>query len=182
MPEQKYATAQPLIKKIADWAASRPLSRIHAHKGGWEGYAQVELAIYLEDQLGGNVAREEVVYEDVKDADKDETRADIVYTPFGGSPYIIELKCESLLQDWSNDSFANRILSDMIKCDTEYTARAVEYKNTPALAIGICVHEPSINDAIEIFENSAFGYIKTTYWTRAYDAENGPMVFFTVFE
>ncbi|KAF5721152.1 hypothetical protein FGLOB1_360 [Fusarium globosum] len=175
MPPKPYANAEPLIQKIADWAAAKPLQRIYTQKGGWEGYAQVELAMYLQDQLGGDPTREVQVY-------KDGELADILYTPLNEPGYFIELKCQSLLQDSDNlDSFANRILSDMIKCDPALTARAAGYENMPALAIGIGVDAAGVDRAIELFSNPVFAYASKTYWTRAHDNNANPTVFFAVF-
>ncbi|KAF5575907.1 hypothetical protein FPCIR_12911 [Fusarium pseudocircinatum] len=175
MPAERYADAQPFIQRIADWAAAKPLSRIYSQKGGWEGYAQVELAMYLPDNLGGSSTREEQVYADGE-------RADINYTPTDAPEFFIELKCQSLLQDSGNlDSFADRILSDMIKCDRGHTARAPGYETMPALAIGIGVDIAGVNRAIQIFSNPNFQYASRTYWTQAYDNQNNPMIFYAVF-
>ncbi|KAJ4017762.1 hypothetical protein NW752_001670 [Fusarium irregulare] len=174
MPPRPYANAEPVIQKIADWAAAKPLLRIYAQKGGWEKYAQVELAMYLQDKLGGDPTREVPVFKDDKEL------ADILYKPLNEPKYFIELKCQSSLQDSRNvDSFANRILDDMIKCD--YGGRAPGYENTPALAIGIGVDPAGVDQAIKIFSKPTFAYASKTYWTRAQDNINNPMVFFTVF-
>jgi len=131
--------------------------------------------MYWQDKLGGDPTREVRVY-------KDKERADILYKPFGEPGYFIELKCQSLLQDSDNlDSFADRILSDMIKCDPAHTARATGYETMPALAIGIGVETGGIDRAIHIFSQAGFGYASKTYWTRAQDNKANPMVFFAVF-
>ena len=71
----------------------RPLIHSAFHmKGGWEGWFQVELALFLE-QHGYTVKRDKQVFQGSLEA------ADLVVTSPQGICTIIELKCQSLPQD-----------------------------------------------------------------------------------
>ena len=91
---------------IYQWAQAKQLdiTRAFAMKGGWEGWLQVELGLYLAKQqyiLG--VDREKHVFDNANQ------KADLYITsnpPAGPHKIVIELKCESQYQDcqWQNNT------------------------------------------------------------------------------
>lgn len=117
-------------------------------KGGWEGWLQVELALWLQ-QNGFEVEREKHVFNNPLEA------ADLVVTspnPQGGYPVrtIVELKCESLYQDFNmspsepNESrqkektpgFATRIEKDFGKFGDKGSNIRDEYRGSFYCCIG----------------------------------------------
>jgi hypothetical protein len=94
--------SNPLAESIRKWAVgnAEKLYQAYSFKGGWEGWAQIELAIALQQEHGGQasynqnmITREDTVYDGTKQ------RCDILLTTCqGGVPKwynFIELKCES---------------------------------------------------------------------------------------
>ena len=88
-----------LIDAIANWAGNNAtiFAQIYSQKGGWEGWAQVELARAIPGWLGGSCLREYVqVY-------TNHDRADIFHeNPLTNRRNVIELKCQSAFQDETN--------------------------------------------------------------------------------
>lgn len=84
-------------KTIYGWVQSWVLNnkekivQIYLQKGGWEGWAQVELASHLASLPGHpNIERESHVFENDRQA------VDIKITCNDGTVFLVELKCESL--------------------------------------------------------------------------------------
>ena len=163
--------ASNFIKAILGWATSKPLLQIYSQKGGWEGWAQVELTVAFQGWLGGSNDREVEVYADGE-------RADILNTA-NNKKTIFELKCQSTYQDMIQlDRFANAFISDLIKVD--YTPRDGAYQNAVRVVLGIGVTGTAVETAIETFSNPAFAYHVRTFWTQA--PNNGPIVFYALFD
>lgn len=126
MPVTMYGAAtsgvsqsNPLAGSIRNWAAANAekLHKAYSYKGGWEGWAQVELAIVLEQDHGAQasyhqnvITREDTVY------DGTAQRCDILLTTNqSGIPKwynFIELKCES---SGMQDKFVGVVEADYAK-------------------------------------------------------------------
>ncbi|KAK3369918.1 hypothetical protein B0H63DRAFT_514157 [Podospora didyma] len=99
MPAVNYPTNIRLIDEIVKWAGNNApiLAEIYSQKGGWEGWAQVELARAIPGWLGGSCSRE---YREVY---TNHDRADIFHeNPLTNRRNVIELKCQSAFQDDTN--------------------------------------------------------------------------------
>jgi hypothetical protein len=114
----------------ANWAV---LKEIYMQKGGWERWAQVELARAFQRVFPQpNVLREENVYT------VGGKLADITLTLRGEITQVIELKCESLWQDgYGAMRFYNGLLTDMMKI-TNYPLQR-EYKPARLWVIGFTI-------------------------------------------
>ncbi|KAF9062586.1 hypothetical protein BDP27DRAFT_1427721 [Rhodocollybia butyracea] len=91
--QEPFDLGSELTKWVALPAIKEKIGRAWKLKGGWEGWAQVELAIFLEDTLGKDfgVTREDLVYEGTKQ------QSDIkVLQKSTNELTILELKCKSL--------------------------------------------------------------------------------------
>ena len=108
---------------IRNWAQDNvdKISRAYALKGGWEGWAQVEIALLLEDHLahlgrGLNIesmtaSREVAVYQNPRQF------ADLVIGVHHGRAQdhiIVELKCES---QFNATNFITGIMNDLAKIE-----------------------------------------------------------------
>ncbi|KAI9671374.1 MAG: hypothetical protein M1831_004283 [Alyxoria varia] len=164
-------TPNDFINHIVDWAADKPLLQIYSQKGGWEGWAQVELAMAFPQWLGGSADREVDVY-------TNGALADILTTAVDNKMMIFELKCQSFYQDQvTPDALANGFILDLNKVN--YTPRKQDYQNAARIVIGIGVTGTGVDRAIEIFTGPAFAYPNQTFWTQA--PNNGPTVFYAEF-
>jgi len=108
-----------MIKAALDAKASE-IEAAYALKGGWEGWAQVELAIYLKGKCKGcTIEREMAVY-----AHNSKLLADLVITPAAGQAMdldntaIIELKCRNV----RHQDFVQKVETDLAKIDNELVA------------------------------------------------------------
>ncbi|KAK4222018.1 hypothetical protein QBC38DRAFT_490831 [Podospora fimiseda] len=133
-----------VIGLINEWVVKNivPLARAYLHKGGWENWAQVNLALYLQDHAHEKfgmypehttVQREVNVYQN-----KD--RADLV---FGFAPtsqeFVIELKCES----WHNgQNFGKEVVKDFNKV-TEGQLKTL-FKDAAVYSVAISVSAEGI--------------------------------------
>ena len=82
--------------EIFKWAQGKQdqINRAFRMKGGWEGWLQVELALWLEGKPEtASVVREQHVYSSSSQA------VDLLVTSKSGTRHMIELKCESVNQD-----------------------------------------------------------------------------------
>lgn len=101
---------------VVDWAASRgkvdDIIRAYIQRGGWEEWAQVELAAYYQTQIGFGSSRKDQIY-----LDNDKRNDITTYNAAGAVDNVIELKCHSLVQDIgdNNNAFARRFEADMVK-------------------------------------------------------------------
>ncbi|KAJ3992277.1 hypothetical protein F5050DRAFT_960625 [Lentinula boryana] len=106
----------PMMESIVEWANlnGTRLEKAYNQKGGWEGWAQVELASYLEQVFGGEgvatVTREDNVY------NGNDQRSDLLITtqkPNGTSfTNMFELKCESSA---NSGNFRTKVRADCTK-------------------------------------------------------------------
>ena len=137
-----------------------PLRQLHSQKGGWEGWAQVELAVRIPTWLGGQCLREESqVY-------NNGTRADIVHYSLQNTSNVIELRCQSMLQDEINiGSLANRINDDITKIALGNRNLAQNLPNTRWYVIGIRVDSNITGGAVAHAKQFNFG--RATNWTQA---------------
>ena len=137
-------TAQTLqFKTIVGWimswiqTVSKSMPVVVCSKGGWEGWAQVEIHKFLiEHELPGNPAihREQPIYNKPKSAVdfRIATRTERI---------CIELKCEGLFESAKQGrvtmehTFYKEVLDDVIKLKTD---RKTEYAKEPAMVIALC--------------------------------------------
>ncbi|KAK3985313.1 hypothetical protein QBC44DRAFT_335285 [Cladorrhinum sp. PSN332] len=138
------AAGDQLIELVNDWVRSdiNRIAQAYLQQGGWEGWAQVELALYLRAHAHERfktlyevmqVHREAYVYADSNN------RADIVLSLPGGEQFIIELKCES----WGNQKkFGTNMLEDYIKVSDAQLKYV--YKSAVRYAVGISVSSDGI--------------------------------------
>ncbi|KAG7087365.1 hypothetical protein E1B28_013338 [Marasmius oreades] len=98
-------TTNPILGAIIDWGKNHHIKdrirQAYQQRGGWEGWVQLELAIYLEDFFLNNkypdceikVTREEYTYGETQ------KRSDILFMTTKSAYHIfynaIELKCEA---------------------------------------------------------------------------------------
>lgn len=120
---------------VLRWARTNlvKIVKAYAQKGGWEGWAQVEIATVLRDQLVGacatfnppvavTVSREVAVYLN-PDSGKSPMLADVVveFNQQGVTDcIIIELKCESA---YNTSPIAQRVRADVVKLERQIRAR-----------------------------------------------------------
>lgn len=135
---------------IYAWAQKRrnDIKSAFNMKGGWEGWLQVELGLWLQ-QNGFEVKREERVFKNPLQA------ADMIVTsrnPQGGDPVhtIVELKCEGLFQDFvmnklepdesrqkgTKPNFATRMEKDLEKIGYVGSNIRDEYRGISYCCIG----------------------------------------------
>ena len=92
-----------IIGTISKWAIERfpTIGEVYKMNGGWEGWAQVELADIFDRDW--NVTREQHVFIDPT------KKVDLLLTKENESSYIIEFKCESTLSNGFADNFSTDI-------------------------------------------------------------------------
>lgn len=146
---------------------------IFSQKGGWQGWAQVELAFAVSNWLGGSAYREVNVYDDSE-------RADIVRTnTLDDTTTIIELQCQSFYQDQADtNAFSLAIINDLVKANR--SGRNSEYQGKPIYVIGIGVFGAGLDNAIEAFSKSSFDYYDQIFWTQA--TKRAPVIFWAIFK
>lgn len=121
-------------------------------EGGWEGWLQVELYLWL-TEAGFDVNREVHVFKNPRQA------ADMIvsHKNFGGAPIIIELKCEGWFQDFDAPgepdesrqrddtplSFQTRIMKDVEKFGDAGSNIKDEYRGIYYCCIGLSVQPSS---------------------------------------
>ncbi|KAL1859775.1 hypothetical protein Daus18300_009365 [Diaporthe australafricana] len=115
----KQRSQELILRALTDVVSSNKdkVARMHAFKGGWEAWLQVELTLALQDDLRGKQGllqhthtREDTAYHDSAQ------RVDVLVTseiPGGQSKWTntIELKCESKF----NRGFAGSVVGDYNK-------------------------------------------------------------------
>jgi hypothetical protein len=146
VPPLRMPRSEDIVEIISAWAiATYPkIQAIYHQKGGWEGWAQVELAYVFTQQYPEiNCFREQQVYAGT------ERRADMVLTHPDQVTMVIELKTESLFQDTSIGVSAavNAIYTDINKIDRYQISDPFRQPNgaTP-LAIGF-----TLNDQVNLY-------------------------------
>ncbi|KAF8315956.1 hypothetical protein DL93DRAFT_2078740 [Clavulina sp. PMI_390] len=161
-----------VVQVISEWAAANEakLAKIYKQKGGWEGWAQVELTSKLAQQFPGAALREVAVYVDLGPRPR---TADILLGP----PFdIIELKCESLNQDIPPSkpepdltAFARQLELDIIKIRDNHLK--TNYTPSWIWVIGITIKD-EISDATATYNFPvAVGRVRTgehlnVWWYR----------------
>ncbi|KAJ3282211.1 hypothetical protein HK104_011040 [Borealophlyctis nickersoniae] len=124
-------------------------------KGGWEGWAQVELANRFTKKFPHtHTFREERVY-----ADPNIKRKADLFLQNGNEKQIIELKCESLFKDDTGGyrAFYDNLLQDMIKIkDSKLQSK---YRPARIWAIGITCNEASSRKGVK-YQFGDYGPIK----------------------
>lgn len=144
---------------IYRWAQEKrgEIEQAFSMKGGWEGWLQVELGLRLQRE-GIRVEREQHVF-----SDSSKKATDMVFTTLStrlGEPpvrTIVELKCESLLQDCRLDGqgrpvaqlvegtskpfFARRIEADLNKIGVSGENLRNEYQGCHFLIIGFSISQ-----------------------------------------
>jgi len=137
-----------MIDMIGTWAELRKedIHKIYEQKGGWEGWMQVELALYLASNYPHiNVRREENVY-----SNNPKLRADILFKKRMGWE-IVELKCESLFQDLEGFTrFASTFKNDLIKVHDAQLKPEYRTISARIWCVGITC-DPRVSDATRGF-------------------------------
>ncbi|KAF9064821.1 hypothetical protein BDP27DRAFT_1425482 [Rhodocollybia butyracea] len=128
---------QPIMKK--------KIGTAYQLKGGWEGWAQVEIAIFLQEKLrdkGFEVTREDRVYEDAS------KRSDItVHQKTAGKVTILELKCESLR---NKGKFDKGVAKDVAKIGNKIaSAYSEEAKESTIWSVAIGTTGENIKKKLE---------------------------------
>ncbi|KAG7087364.1 hypothetical protein E1B28_013337 [Marasmius oreades] len=124
-PNDPIKTATPMLDAIIEWGKDNHIKdriwRAHQQRGGWEGWVQVELAIYLGEFFKNTlfpgreikVTREEYTYGETQQ------RSDILFTTIreNGTVFYnaIELKCETL--NTGKAGFRLEVKNDCTKVD-----------------------------------------------------------------
>ncbi|KAL5372178.1 hypothetical protein PMIN06_010258 [Paraphaeosphaeria minitans] len=133
-PDRDMPTLDDILSIIGQWGIDNYLTirEVYWQKGGWEGWAQVELALLFTQQYKKtNTFREELVYWG------NNRRADLTLELQGEKTQVIELKMESLFQDQAPGgvtSFITKMKEDILKIDT-YNLKP-EYRPALVYAIG----------------------------------------------
>lgn len=135
-------------------AKASDIEAAYALKGGWEGWAQVELALYLKGKCKGCIVeREQAVYTAKGqaagwDATTGKALADLVIAPAAGKAMdldntaIIELKCRNV----QHKNFVALVKADLAKIEDELVAPYDKVHGvTRVVAIGT-----GANDEIEL--------------------------------
>lgn len=132
---------QPLdfVKLVQTWVKQNS-SKIHKTvllKGGWEGWAQIEIVLYIQDHIRINkydhkVLREQKIFSE--DGKETQHRADIVLVDNSDQlSAILELKCQVLNEEAADTIM--RLADDTAKLTVK------DSKNVPKTAIAITVAE-----------------------------------------
>lgn len=106
-----------VLTELREWTMSNfiptnKILQIYSQKGGWEGWAQVELALHFTALGDWNCERERQVYAG------NAKRADLLLTSQGGQldTTIVELKTEALWRDDTGpDNFVQSMRQDLVK-------------------------------------------------------------------
>lgn len=115
----------------------------YQQKGGWEGWAQVELAYLIEQKYGASfiITREDVIY------DGNTQRADLLLVDRANpnSRQIIELKCQGYRKDqqYGNRSIVAEVQSDVVKLQQNLKQA---FKPARCLAIGIACTQGAVQE------------------------------------
>ena len=155
---------------------------IYSQKGGWEGWAQVELARAIKSWHGGSCTRE---YAPVYGAINNE-RADILHENLlnnnNAIRNVIELKCQSAGQDEVNiTGFANAYTGDAIKIGIANRAGAYAQHTWYVIGIAPGGTQPggAVANAINEFGNVNYAYRNSTRWTQR--DQYSPVIFWTTY-
>jgi hypothetical protein len=140
-----------IIDEVEDWLGrnKNKVAAAYLTKGGWEGWAQVELALFLHDKFGTNtinIFREDGrPYTQANPASGE--RSDMYIQSNDGTALGVELKCESLFQQQTaNTRIARRLYADMVKVAGIISPP----QHTTMYAIGISVTQEGLNDLKEL--------------------------------
>ncbi|KAI0198153.1 hypothetical protein F4808DRAFT_472943 [Astrocystis sublimbata] len=106
---------------VAVWLKDQPLaSKPPAWKGGWERWAQGQVALYMDDRDGYKVWPEEHIYANAADNDK---ACDLDFAKNGVHTYC-ELKCLSEVNDDTANKFLKAVKKDYEKVQTKLVPAA----------------------------------------------------------
>lgn len=136
LPPRRMPTLTDVLSILYAWATENytKINNIYLHRGGWEAWAQTELAYYLTTRYPAiNTFREEHVYVDRRQ------KADLLLLPIDRSQdpeaIIVELKAQSMIADSSSPTaFCKRMLEDIEKLDGDKVAAT--YLPAKVFAIG----------------------------------------------
>ena len=135
LPDRVMPDLIDVYKIIDKWTTVTYAKVLQAYrfKGGWEGWAQIELAMGIQAKYKDiTVTREVLVYEGSAE------RADLVLAKAGETTHIIELKVFSLwrFEEYGKTSFVNGFIEDIDKI----TQKGVRASVGPAQlhAVGLC--------------------------------------------
>jgi hypothetical protein len=124
-----------IVPVILQWAKNQKaiIRQLFLQKGGWEGWAQCEIARELQRAFPSNATT--IVRENDEAYVAQALRCDISITMPGKTAAIIELKCESLFQDArANKAFCHALATDVTKIFT--AALTNQYTPAKLYAIG----------------------------------------------
>jgi hypothetical protein len=134
-----------VLDEIRQWTKdnftpANKIQQIYLQKGGWEGWAQVELALHFTAIGGWNCQREILVYHG------SQKRADLLLTAEDGPPNttIIELKTEAL---WRDDDGADKFVKSMKEDLYKIEHNNIDPKYLPArLVVFGCTFVPAVSE------------------------------------
>lgn len=156
LPDQILVSiARILVSKAAAIAEAR------THKGGWEGWLQVELAMGLKPQLGTHytIKREQPIFLDHSQ------RVDILATPTpaDSSHYLgVELKVESAYQTGSKGVLPARYSEDIRKCNAGPATSFRKGKGISVYALGITSLASDLQNYNQVAKENRGDF----YWTQ----------------
>ena len=173
--EAPMRESNPILASIQEWAEENApkVEQAYYLSGGWEVWAQVELAIALTQQHGFRygpgeeqiITREDWVY--------GRKKSDIMFE-FSGGSNIIELKCES---SKNSKNFVSDVLEDLDKVKTNQIAS--KYWPTTVWVIGIGISDvgeklneiPELKKFVPIKGNHECP-VKIWWWTKTFKHES----------
>jgi hypothetical protein len=132
VPSEGLPDVTDLLTWVQNWYTQQrfKILQIYQQKGGWEGWAQVELANGLSTLADCTCQREIMVYAN------NQKRADLLLTSkISTDPrQVMELKCESLFQDaQGNGAYVDKVIEDLDKI----TDHPVKQELRPARVIAL---------------------------------------------
>ena len=139
-PSKDMPDLDDVLAITAQWAVERidTIREIYWQRGGWERWAQVELALLFTQQYPAtNTTREQLVYVGST------RRADLTLELKGEETQVIEMKMESLWQDSSSGgpaNFVNALKNDIYKIDVNNLLP--KYRPALVYALGITLMDP----------------------------------------
>ena len=126
--EERAPIANTIEEAVVGWLNNdENLVRAKNLDGGWEGWAQIQLAFYLQQATNAKVSRECKIY--AADPDK---RADLFVAPTQGTNIGLELKCRT--KGETIVEFQQRFLKDIDKISSGIKTTCLMY----AMAVTDC--------------------------------------------
>jgi hypothetical protein len=145
-------TEDDVLKIVINWATLKSLliGEAYAQSGGWEGWAQVELAIAFKRAFPDTTIQREVHSFDVSSY-----KADFMLTYPGYRPLIIEIKCESSGQDIPGPSAFWRDYATDLQKATNYLINPT-YLPADVWTIGFTCNDDVSNKGQELLKEGKF--------------------------